>query len=94
MLCDAVERMHNGGQELQKMALTKQDTLSIDTINNLIDGGTGANKQEPTIRLSLDVPEGVHTQLNLVCTEAGEKITSEVIATIERMTTGMEAKQS
>ena len=57
MLCDAVERMHNGGQELQKMALTKQATLSIDTINNLIDGGTGANKQEPTIWLSLDVPE-------------------------------------
>ena len=77
-----------------KTAPTKRAMLSTDMINNLIEGGTGANKSEPTIRLSLDVPEGVYTQLNLACTEAGEKITSEVIATIERMTSGMKAKQS
>lgn len=77
-----------------KTAPSKQPAPTAETIDGFIKGGKGTDKSEPTVRLSLDVPESLHTRFKLVCTKARAKMAPEVIAMIERMTEEMEQKHS
>jgi hypothetical protein len=47
---------------------------------------------EPTERLSLDLPAGLHTRFKTVCSATKRKMTAEVKAFIERRTAELEAE--
>ena len=57
-------------------------------------GGVGTDtilKSGKTARLSLDVPEELHTRFKAACAKSRRKMTAEVLAFIEKRTAELEA---
>ena len=59
-------------------------------------GGAGTDKKpdEPTKRVSIDVPESLHTRFKVACAKARAKMAPEIIAFIERRTQELERETS
>lgn len=53
---------------------------------------TKAGRNEPTKRLSLDVPETMHTRFKTACSATGRKMVTEVMSFIEQRTTELECE--
>jgi hypothetical protein len=49
-------------------------------------------KQEPTRRLSIDLPESLHRRFKTACSRTDKKMLAEVAAMIERRTAELEAE--
>lgn len=64
-----------------------------------IKGGRGkdtgpANANEPTQRLSVDLPKSLHTRFKVACALADTKMVSEVMAFIEQRTAEIESRRN
>lgn len=65
-----------------------------------IDGGRGKDKAppaapgEPLHRMSIDLPKRLHSRFKAACALADTKMTTEIIAFIERRTTELESSNS
>lgn len=57
-------------------------------------GGAGTDKKldEPTRRVSIDVPESLHTRFKVACAKSRAKMAPEIIAFIEKRTQELEKK--
>ncbi|MDD9911112.1 MAG: plasmid partition protein ParG [Ahrensia sp.] len=74
----------------------KKRTPSPEQIEAFVTGGTGTDQKadEPVKRVSIDVPESLHTRFKVACAKAKSKMAPEIIAFIERRVTELENETS
>ncbi len=82
----------------KNFAAAKKPALSPEQ-EAFIKGGRGkdtgaANANEPTQRLSVDVPKSLHTRFKAACALADTKMVNEVIAFIERRAAELESQRT
>ena len=74
---------------------------TADEIDAYEKGGAGHDRAAPlpvarpaerSKRLSLDLPEGVHTRFKTACSATGRKMVSEILEFIERRTAELESE--
>jgi hypothetical protein len=66
--------------------------VTIETLTNT-EPRPAAPTKEPTVRLSVDLPDGLHVRFKVACIAAGLTMTAELLTLIERRTTELEGKQ-
>lgn len=64
---------------------------TAEQIESFVNNGTGTDQtgkeqtqDEPTRRLSIDVPESLHTRFKVACAKTRAKMAPEIIAFIEK----------
>ena len=59
-------------------------------------GGAGTDKisNEPTRRVSIDIPESLHTRFKVACAKTRNKMSPEIVAFIERRVQELEQETS
>ncbi len=64
----------------------KKRTPSPEQVEAFVSGGAGTDKEsdEPLKRVSINVPESLHTRFKVACARATCKMAPEIIAFIER----------
>jgi hypothetical protein len=69
-----------------KNAPVKKQPLTAEVIDAFTSGGAGTDNkpEEPTKRVSIDVPESLHTRFKVACAKSRAKMAPEIIAFIER----------
>lgn len=76
----------------------KPKTPAPEQIDAFVNAGTGTDTkeqgraEEPTKRLSIDLPESLHTRFKVACTKAHSKMVGEIISMIEKRTDELEAE--
>ena len=81
-------------------AAPKPKTPAPEQIDAYVNAGSGTDIKkpdragEPTKRLSIDLPESLHTRFKVVCTKTRAKMAGEIIAMIEKRTEELERKTS
>lgn len=72
--------------------IPKKRTPSPEQIEAFVSGGVGTDKHmdEPVKRVSVDVPESLHTRFKVVCAKTKNKMAPEIIAFIERRVAELE----
>ncbi|MEO0399635.1 MAG: hypothetical protein AAF224_09490 [Pseudomonadota bacterium] len=50
------------------------------------------DREEPTSRLSIDLPESVHRRFKTACSATGKKMTEEIIAFLQKRTLELESE--
>ena len=70
----------------------KKRTPSPEQVEAYVSGGAGTDKQsdEPVKRISIDVPESLHTRFKVACAKTKSKMAPEIIAFIERRVVELE----
>ena len=74
----------------------KPKTPAPEQIDAFVNAGSGTDTKErdrvgePTKRLSIDLPESLHTRFKVACTKAHAKMAGEIIAMIEKRTAELE----
>ena len=66
------------------------DRLSIAASRPMFMGEVKTEKDEPTRRLSIDLPKSLHRRFKTACTKADKKMIVEVTKFIERRTAELE----
>ena len=78
----------------------KPKTPAPEQIDAFVNAGSGTDTKEPdrageaTKRLSIDLPESLHTRFKVACTKAHTKMAGEIIAMIEKRTNELEKETS
>lgn len=78
----------------------KPKTPAPEQIDAFVNAGGGTDSKEKgraaesTKRLSIDLPESLHTRFKVVCTKTRAKMVAEIIAMIEKRTEELERKTS
>lgn len=69
-----------------KNAPVRKQPPTAEEIDAFTRGGIGTDKglEEPTKRVSIDVPESLHTRFKVACAKSRAKMAPEIIAFIER----------
>lgn len=64
----------------------KKRVPSPEQVEAYVSGGAGTDKQsdEPMKRVSIDVPESLHTRFKVACAKTRSKMAPEIIAFIEK----------
>ena len=64
----------------------KKRTPSPEQVEAFVSGGAGTDKHadEPVKRVSIDVPESLHTRFKVACAKTRSKMAPEIIAFIEQ----------
>ena len=59
---------------------------SAEAVEAFVSGGAGTDTKtnEATKRLSIDLPEGLHTRFKIACVKAHKKMGPEIVALIEK----------
>ncbi len=72
----------------------KKRTPSPEQVEAYVSGGAGTDKKadEPVKRVSIDVPESLHTRFKVACAKTKIKMAPEIIAFIERRVSELEKK--
>lgn len=75
-----------------KNAPVKKQQPTVEQINAYTGSGAGTDKEasEPTKRVSIDVPESLHTRFKVACAKSRAKMGPEIVAFIERRTQELE----
>lgn len=65
-------------------------------IDAFVSGGAGTDNKEtePTRRLSIDLPESLHTRFKVACAKTRAKMAPEIIAFIEKRVEELERETS
>lgn len=74
----------------------KKRTPSPEQVEAFVSGGAGTDKQvdEPVKRVSIDVPESLHTRFKVACAKTRSKMAPEIIAFIEKRVLELENEPS
>ena len=78
----------------------KPKTPAPEQIDAFVNAGSGTDIKErdsagePTKRLSIDLPESLHTRFKVACTKAHAKMAGEIIEMIEKRTAELEAQNT
>lgn len=70
----------------------EQGGAGHDTTRTATPQAKPAAQQEPTKRLSLDLPASIHTRFKTACSATGRKMVGELQAYIEARTAELEAE--
>ena len=78
----------------------KPQAPAPEQIDAFVNAGRGTDTngqgkaEEPTKRLSVDLPESLHTRFKVACTKARAKMAGEIIEMIEKRTKELESQNT
>lgn len=69
---------------------------SVDQMAAYVRGGAGKDRtdDEPTARMSVDLPESLHRRYKAACVLAGVRMSADVAAWVEKRVGELEAKST